>query len=207
MLSRVYFKCCPWCKWTNHSWENKQDLWKIIHWSTKKLSEFTSFICSRKEVGLLLLSNPSYFTCPNCCWFTCISEFFPQILIYYNVSTLLGWELKNWSLWRSLCSEAELTLCISRSWKGLPPFLSHKWVFLKYSVKVGKKQQLLFYGTFDASVICKSAPDSCRKADNFGLFLCLQQRQLTDHVFRNKARFAYWRHKSQYLLSHICHQL
>lgn len=67
-------------------------------------------------------------------------------------------------------------LRIARSWKGLPPLLSHKYVFLKYSVKVGKIQQLLLHSTFEASVICRSEPDSCRKADNFDLSLGLEQR-------------------------------
>lgn len=111
MLSRVYFKCCSWCKWTNHSWENKQDLWKIIHWSTKKLSEFTSFICSRKEVGLLLLSNPSYFTCPNCCWFTCISEFFHKF--WFITMWALCWvESSRTEVCGGHCAQKQSLLCV-----------------------------------------------------------------------------------------------
>lgn len=184
MLSRAYFKCCPWWKWRYHSWENNQGLWKIILWSTKKTIRIYFFYMHQKGSGPLASEQSFTFFLPKMLLIRLYLWNFPEILIYWNVSTLLGWELRNWSLWRSLCSEVELTLCILGSWKGLSPSLSHKWVFLKYSVKMGNKQQLLFGSIFDTSVICTSASDSCRKADNYGLFLCLQQRQLNWPCFQ-----------------------
>lgn len=44
-------------------------------------------------------------------------------------------------------------------------------------VNVGKKQQLLLGSIFEASVICRSESDSCRK-HNFDLSLGLQQKYL-----------------------------
>lgn len=75
-------------------------------------------------------------------------------------------------------------MCIARSWKGLLSLLSHKGIFLKYSVNVGKKEQLVLGSIFEASVICRSEPDSCRKADNFDVSLGLQQRELNGLLFQ-----------------------
>lgn len=191
----------------NNFWENKQDCWKIIHWSTKKQSEFTFFVFSRKEVGLLLLSNRSHFSCPSCCWFTHISEIFWKF-----------WCIKMWALCWIESSEAQVCggHCAQKQ-SLLCVFQGHGKVYLLSCHTSGHFWNTVWKWVRSSSCFSMATLMHLWSADLLltpaGRLIILiffsasSRGNWTDHVFRNKTRFACWRRKSQYLLSRICHQL
>lgn len=130
------------------------------------------FICTRKEEGQLLLSSPSYISCPNCFWFNCVSEVL-QKSRYIKMQMLCWIESSGTRVCAVHCAQEQSLLCILQ---GLPPLLSHKCLFLKDSVNVDKKGQLLLGSIFEAPVICRAESDSCRRADSFDLSSASSQR-------------------------------
>lgn len=158
-------------------------------------------------MGLLLLSNPSHFSCPNCYWLPCISEIFQKF--WYTKMWALCWvESSGTEVCGGHCAQKQSLLCV---------FQGHEKVCLLSCHTSGYFWSTVWQWVRNSSCFSMAPLMHLWSADLLlapaGRLIILiffsasSRGNWTDHVFRNKATFACWRHKSQYLLSHLCHQL
>lgn len=178
-----------------HSWENQQNISKIILWKTKILSEL--LICKIKHVCFCVFlpvfpaQTPPYSSA--CLKFTRN----PDILKWEYFADLKAQKLKSLGV-SVLGSRAYFVYC--KVTEKFVSFVVAQVYISKYSANVGKKQDLLLGNMFKGSVICRSESGSCRKAGSFDLFLASSKGGWTEHAFKNETGLAYWKHQPQSLL-------
>lgn len=204
MLSRVYFKCCPWYKWRITILEkinrilgrsyievlkNYQNLlflfaperkWASCIWAI--LYIFPAQTAADSPVCLKFFRNPDILKCEHFAGLRAQELKFVEVTVLRSRACFVYFKVNE-----KVC----LLSCHTRGyfwrtvWKWVRnssyfsiASLMHLWSIDLLLTPAGRLIILIFF--------------SASSRGNW-----------TDHIFRNKTRFAYWRRKSQYFLSRI----